>query len=175
VIRDITPDRLDAPTPCAGWSVRDLIQHMLFYGPMLQAAARKEQAAPGQWSDDWQAGLEDQIDRLVTAWESPAAWQGTTSLGSPDPMPAHMIGGMVLGEVVVHGWDLARATGAQPSWDEDLLAFVHEEVAKTASLGREMDVYGPEVPVAADAPALHRMLALTGRDPGAAGPLDGPK
>jgi hypothetical protein len=42
---------------------------------------------------------------------------------------------------------------------------VHQEVAKTASLGREMDVYGPEVPVADGASTLDRTLALTGRDP----------
>jgi uncharacterized protein (TIGR03086 family) len=133
----------------------------------MEAAARKESAAPGDGAlgDDWLSVLVGQIDRLVTAWSEPAAWQGTTSMGGPAPLAAHMIGAMVLGELVVHGWDLARATGASPSWDEELLGFVHQEVAKTASMGREMDVYGPEVPVPVDAPTLHRMLGLTGRDP----------
>jgi uncharacterized protein (TIGR03086 family) len=80
-------------------------------------------------------------------------------------MPAHMIGGMVLGELVVHGWDLARATGRHSAWNEELLGFLHQEVAKTAEMGREMGVYGPEVPVADTASTLDRTLALTGRNP----------
>jgi uncharacterized protein (TIGR03086 family) len=80
-------------------------------------------------------------------------------------LPAPMIGGMVLAEVVVHGWDLARATGQHPVWPGELLAAVLDEVAKTAAQGREMGVYGPEVKVPDDAPVLDRILGLTGRDP----------
>ena len=102
---------------------------------------------------------------LVAAWSAPEAWRGMTSMGGPQEMPARMIGAMAVGEVVVHGWDLARATGQQVAWDETLLEFLYDEVAKTAELGREMRAYGAEVTVPRTAPVLDRMLGLTGRDP----------
>ena len=95
----------------------------------------------------------------------PEAWHGTTHLGGPDGIPAATVGGMVVGEMLVHGWDLAHATGQQPSWDHDVLEFVHREVETSAELGREMGIYGPEIPVPADASLLHRILGLTGRQP----------
>ncbi|GAA3337591.1 hypothetical protein GCM10020358_14420 [Amorphoplanes nipponensis] len=57
------------------------------------------------------------------------------------------------------------ATGQPVSWDEEVLGFLHDEVAKTAELGRELGEYGAETPVPPDAPVLDRMLGLTGRDP----------
>lgn len=77
-----------------------------------------------------------------------------------------MIGGMVVCEMVTHGWDLARATGQKPSWDDELLEYVHEEITRTAEQGRQMGAYGPEVPVPASSSALDRALGLMGRDPG---------
>jgi uncharacterized protein (TIGR03086 family) len=87
-------------------------------------------------------------------------------MGGTYELPADLVGGMVVGEVLVHGWDLGRATGQQPVWDADLLEFVHAEVAKTADQGREMGIYGPAVPVPADASTVDRIVGLTGRDPG---------
>ncbi len=81
-------------------------------------------------------------------------------------LPASLIGGMVVGELVVHGWDLARATGQHFDLDDDVAAYTHDETAKNAQQGRDIGVYGPEVAVPATAPTLHRLLGLTGRDPG---------
>ena len=86
-------------------------------------------------------------------------------MGNPTEMPAAMVGGMLLGEMLVHGWDLAHATGQQSAWDNDVLEYVHREVETSAEMGRGMGIYGPAVPVPADAPLLHRILGLTGREP----------
>jgi len=169
-VRGIRTDQLDAPTPCSEFDVRGLLNHILYWGPSLTGAARKESVPPPAEADvfdeHWARRLEAQIDRLVDAWSDPAAWQGTTLLGGTYEMPADLVGGMVLGELVVHGWDLARATGQEPKWDEDVIEFVHDEVAKSAEQGREMGVYGAAVPVPATASTLERALGLTGRDPG---------
>ena len=161
VIRGIRPEQLSAPTPCSEYDVRGLLDHLLHWGPSLARASRHSdgQAQPG--GDP----VQGQIELLVAAWSVPEAWQGVTSMGGPHELPARMIGAMAVGEVVVHGWDLARATGQPVSWDGTLLEFLHDEVAKTAELGREMQAYGAEVPVPRTAPVLDRMLALTGRDP----------
>ena len=171
VVRGIAPDQLDAPTPCTEFDVRALINHLLFWGPSLVGAARKEGVAPPAEGEqdlagsDWAARLEAQTDEIVASWSDPGAWEGMTRMGSPTQMPAPMIGGMVLGELVVHGWDLARATGQHPHWRDEVLAFTYDTVHMTAEQGRQMGVYGPEVPVRATAPALDRILGLTGRDP----------
>ena len=55
------------------------------------------------------------------------------------------MGGMVCTELVIHGWDLARAANQAPTWADSVLAFVHAELAATAAQGRQMGVYGPEV------------------------------
>jgi uncharacterized protein (TIGR03086 family) len=162
VVRGIGSDRLDAPTPCPDWTVQQLVDHQLEWGPALVAAARKEFVPPGRVEGD---SLDAYLAALVDAWSEPAAWAGVTRLGGPMELPASMIGGMVLGEVVVHGWDLAVATGQHTEWPTELLEFVHEEVAKTAEQGRAMDAYGPVVAVPDDAPLLDRILGLTGRDP----------
>jgi uncharacterized protein (TIGR03086 family) len=158
VLRGIRPDQLTAPTPCTEYDVQGLIGHLLHWAPALARASRHSDGnAP--------PSPEAQIKQIVAAWSVPEAWQGTTTMGGPHEMPARMIGAMATGEIVVHGWDLARATGQHVSWDEGLLQFLYDEVAKTAELGREMQAYGAEVPVPASAPVLDRMLGLTGRDP----------
>ncbi|MBL1075866.1 TIGR03086 family protein [Nocardia sp. 2] len=173
IIRNITGDQLGNPTPCAEFDVRRLLNHLLFWGPSLEGAARKESVPPPAeneaevdlLSGDWAAALESQLDRIATAWSAPAAWQGMTHMGSPMELPAPLIGGMVVGELMVHAWDLARATGQDPQWDADLLAYAYRETAATAEQGRQMGIYGPEVPVPETDPLLSRLVGVTGRDP----------
>ncbi|MEE6309590.1 TIGR03086 family metal-binding protein [Plantactinospora veratri] len=173
IIRHIEPEQLDNATPCAEYDVRRLVNHLLFWGSSLEGAGRKETVPPPAGSEteldlttgDWAADLTAEVERIATTWAEPAAWDGTTHMGGPTELPAGLVGGMIVTELVVHAWDLARATGQHPSWDDDLLGYVHDEVVKTAEQGRQMGVYGPEVEVAATAPTLDRILGLVGRDP----------
>ena len=165
IVAGIDDRHLAAPTPCAGWDVAALIHHLLQWGPTLEGAARKEIVPPGAAPGDWSKTLPDQLDRLAAAWSAPAAWTGVTHLGGPAELPADLVGGMVLGEFVLHGWDLARALGRHPEWDEEVLRLVYDEVARSADQGRAMGVYAAEVPVAPTASRLDRTLALSGRNP----------
>lgn len=173
VVRGLTSAHLGAQTPCAGYDVRKLINHLLFWGPSLEAAARKEPVTPPAEKEedvdlvegDGVERLLAQVERTAIAWSDPAAWEGVTRMGGPTQIPAGIVGGMVAVEVLVHGWDLARATGRRPHWPEDLLARTYELAAQTADQGRQMGVYGPEVPVPENASTLDRLLGLTGRDP----------
>jgi uncharacterized protein (TIGR03086 family) len=114
---------------------------------------------------DWAVALDADRAALVAAWSVPSAWEGTVSMGGPEPLPAAMIGGMVLGELVVHGADLARTVDREVTWPAEVLEAAHTAMAGMAAQGREMGVFGPEVPVAPDAPTLDRVLAVTGRAP----------
>src|SRR5262249_47991791 len=115
---------------------------------------------------DWRADLLAHIDRTATAWSDPAAWEGVTHMGGPTELPADTVGEMVMGEFVVHSWDLARATGRRPAWDEDLLAHLYTETVKFIGMGRQMGMFAAEVAVPETASTIDRLVALTGRDPG---------
>lgn len=173
VVTNICPDQLGDPTPCTDFDVGRLVNHLLFWLPSLEAAGRKEAVPPpaGDESDvdlaqgDWTATLVADLQHTGIAWGKPQAWDGTTQMGNTAEMPANVIGGMVLGELVVHGWDLATATGQQIAWGDQVLQHVHHDLMANADLGRKMGLYGPEVPVASDATLLDRVVGLTGRTP----------
>ncbi|MGW5719595.1 TIGR03086 family metal-binding protein [Amycolatopsis sp. NPDC003865] len=164
-------DDLSAPTPCAGYDVRGLLNHLLYWGPLLLAAGRREdppvpasaEASAGLVTGDWLAALEKQTETLVDVFESPAAWEGTTALGS-SPLPAPVVGAMVLGEFVLHGWDLARAGGQELRCAPEAASAVYESAVAMGDQARSMGVYGPAVEVASASP-LERALGASGRDP----------
>ncbi|AXB45645.1 TIGR03086 family metal-binding protein [Amycolatopsis albispora] len=171
IVRAIEPGELGAPTPCADYDVRALLRHLLYWGPFLLAGARRSappEAAGDETGlvvpDDWAPRLERQAADLVEAFARPGAREGMASFGTSE-LPAPMLHGMVFGELVVHGWDLARATGRPFSIDPGVAAALYEDIAANAETARQMKVYGPEVPVPASAPMLDRLLGLTGRDP----------
>ena len=159
-------DRLDAPVPCEGWTVRDLAEHMMTWTPVLTGAGRRTPPEPvhGVLPEDWPAALDRERADLVAVWSDPAAWAGTTKMTSTD-MPASMIGTMALCELVLHAWDLSRGIGEPVSWDDALLTEVHEMMVALTPLGKQMGAFGEPVPVAEDAPLLDRVVAIAGRDP----------
>ncbi|MET0191696.1 MAG: TIGR03086 family metal-binding protein [Pseudonocardia sediminis] len=163
---------LDAPTPCAEWDVRALVRHLLYWTPVLAATGRRAVPAPPApdesavvVDDGWPAALAASRAGLVAAWGDPDAWSGTVAMGGPEELPASMIGGMVLGELVLHGWDLARSAGVEISWPDEVLDGALTAVGAMAEQGRGMGVFADAVPVPDDAPTLDRVVALSGRDP----------
>ena len=90
-----------------------------------------------------------------------------TKAGSVD-MPGEIGGLVALDEVVVHGWDLARATGQPFSAEDVTLQAVHDLVVQFSGPDTEEQragAFGPEIAVPADAPLLDRVLGMVGRQP----------
>src|SRR5262249_17737316 len=104
---------------------------------------------------------------LVDAWRDPAAWEGMSEAAGL-PMPAEAVGLIVLDELVLHGWDLARATGqpfqCDPASTAAVLEFTRISALPEQAAGRG-GLFGPVVAVPEDAPAFDRALGLAGRDP----------
>ncbi|RKT83613.1 TIGR03086 family protein [Saccharopolyspora antimicrobica] len=173
IVEGIEPGHLTAPTPCTEYAVRDLLNHLLFWGPSLEGAARKETVSPPASAEsevdlvvgDWRTAVVDQLNRMAQVWSAPGAWSGSTHMGGPNEMPAALVGSMVTIELVVHSWDLAKATGQSPRLDEALLDFTFGEAAKMVEQGRALGAFGAEVAVPDTAPLLDRLVALTGRNP----------
>ncbi len=82
--------------------------------------------------------------------------------------PARWRGSVALTEVVVHGWDLARATGQPYDIDAATADAMLPHVAQFAAEEPVEGLFGRAVPVADDAPVLDRIVGMTGRDPGVA-------
>jgi uncharacterized protein (TIGR03086 family) len=171
VARNVKEDQLGLPTPCRDWDVRTLANHLVFWSAFRsEVAARKQTPPEGGENDvdlivgDWAQVFERQLTKAVAAWAEPTAWEGVTGLAGGQ-MPAPLIGQMMIGELVVHGWDLARATGQQLTCSNDVAEIVYQGALEFGEQGREYNIYAEPVPVPESAPLLDRALALTGRDP----------
>ncbi|CNF49447.1 TIGR03086 family protein [Mycobacterium tuberculosis] len=172
IVLDIPAAKLDAPTPCPEWDVRGVVNHLILWSGRGETAARKEAPmGPGEDHDftaepHWAERFQEQSRTTAEAWQDAAAWEGGTSLtGAKDGMPAGFIGGIVFVECILHGWDLAVATGREPAFPPGTLQAAWEQTAAMADISRQYGAFGPEVPVPADAPLLDRVLGLAGRDP----------
>ena len=168
---DGVPDTaLDAPTPCANTPVAGLLDHLMGLAEGLRASAAKEpdqggpQAAAANLDPDWRTVLPKRLDALVAAWREPAAGEGMTSAGGVE-MPAVEIAAVTLNELVMHGWDLARATGQPYEPDAADVAAILPFLEAFGSSEGVPGLFGPAVAVPADAPAFERALGLAGRDP----------
>jgi uncharacterized protein (TIGR03086 family) len=140
---------------------------------VFTAAARKQPLAAHGPSVDgsrlqpgWRERIGVDLDELAQAWRDPASHEGVTMAG-PVEMPAEVTALVALDELVVHAWDLARATGqsyvADPTAVAACATWVEGfEVPDGVTDGGP---FGPPVPVPADAPAIDRLIGGTGRNP----------
>ncbi|MDA5283336.1 TIGR03086 family metal-binding protein [Streptomyces sp. Isolate_45] len=170
------PDaRLADPTPCPAYAVGDLLGHLAGLCVAFRDAARKdlgpttdtdpESGAP-TLPADWREELPRVLDELAEAWQDPAARTGMTRAGGVD-LPGDIAAAVAADELVVHGWDLARATGQEYAPDRAALRASHAFLLAAAEEGdRGGGIFGPVVPVPDDAPLLDRAVGLSGRDPG---------
>ena len=104
------------------------------------------------------------LDELAQAWRSPDAWEGMTAAGGVD-LPGEVAGAVALDEIVLHGWDLARATGQPFEVAPDLLEVVFGFVSSIGPDDRDGSLFGAAVEVGSNAPLLDRVVGLSGRDP----------
>jgi uncharacterized protein (TIGR03086 family) len=176
LVEGIRDDRLDAPTPCPAYSVGDLLDHLAGTAVAFTHAAEKTLPPGGsqppsgdaaRLHDDWRTRIPKDLVTLTAAWRAPSAWTGRTTVGGVE-LPGEVAGVVVLDELVIHGWDLARATGQPYDDDPVSLEVVHGFVIGLTQPGNEQlraGIFGPVVDVADDASLLDRTLGLAGRDP----------
>jgi uncharacterized protein (TIGR03086 family) len=166
-------DQLARPTPCTQWPVAVLLSHLVGLSEAFTAAAEKrpfpgDAAAIPPLPSDWRPRLDANLDAVVAAWRDPAAWDGEASAGGVT-MPAEVMGVVALDELVLHGWDLAVATGQEfdvdPADVQACLGFA-EAMSQPGDEASREGLYGPVVSVPAGAEEFTRLLGYAGRDPG---------
>ena len=177
LVSRVRDDELSGPTPCPAYTLGDLIEHVGGLALAFRAAAEKDVASPyvngtpsgdaARLQGDWRERISADLAALARAWAKPDAWTGMTRIAQQDA-PAEMVGVTVADELVVHGWDVARATGQPYSAEPELLGaaqtFLGFFASPDAPAGPEVP-FGPSRPVADDSAPLDRVLALAGRDP----------
>jgi uncharacterized protein (TIGR03086 family) len=176
LVTGISDDQLGLPTPCPSYRVGDLLDHICTFTVKFAEAARKDldqlQDAPGpgdaaRLPADWRERIPRNLTVLVESWRDPAAWDGMTRIGGGDT-PGEVAGMVGLEELVVHGWDLARASGQDEACDQASLEGALTTLAMFQKPGEEHEpgsAFGTVVEVSGDADLLDRVVALSGRDP----------
>ncbi|MBZ9644422.1 TIGR03086 family metal-binding protein [Streptomyces sp. PSKA30] len=171
VVRAIPDEALAAPTPCAEYDVKALVNHLFQVVVEFQKLAAKGESDFSATPDrvgagpDWRERFAEETDKLVAAWSAPGAEEGAAGAWK---MPARLVGSMALLDLTVHVWDLARATGQEYRADggvEPVLEQLTGTVAELAPTARKTGVFAEPVPVGEQASPFERLLAQTGRDP----------
>ena len=178
----VQPDQWDNPSPCAAWTARDVVGHIVeMHGVMFRPLNRTLSPAPALSDDPLgafkaaRADVEALLhDPALAGAEIDAPMGRMTVEQHVDQVPSV--------DMVLHGWDLARATGQDDTIDpaeaEALWAGMSamppellEQLRTPGAFGPGVEVFGPEVTVPEGAPLQHRLLGLIGRDPAWAPPV----
>jgi uncharacterized protein (TIGR03086 family) len=167
------PDQAGLPTPCRSFDVRTLVNHTVLdvqqFTRMVGGASysKRDEDVIG---DDWSGAYRAAADGLLAAWRQPGALERTVQLSFGE-MPATWSIGQHIADLAVHAWDIATATGQPTELDPGVGSYALDwgvENLKPPFRGDEASgsSFGPEVPVAGDAPLYDRLAGFFGRDPG---------
>ncbi|MGM1061523.1 TIGR03086 family metal-binding protein [Saccharothrix sp. Mg75] len=170
-VRQVRPGQWDRGTPCAGWSVRDLVNHLVqeqLWAPELLVGCTVEQV--GDRFEGDRLGVDPLHSWVLAAGAAREAWIEPGALAKPVRLSqgestAEEYGWQMTSDLAVHAWDLARAVGAPERLDPDLAEAVLEYVEPHAAEWSAAGLFEDPVPVADDADAQTRLLALLGRRP----------
>ncbi|MEU3301648.1 TIGR03086 family metal-binding protein [Streptomyces sp. NPDC006678] len=171
-VHAVRPEQWDAPTPCAEWSVRDLVNHVAseqFWVPPLVGEGRTI-ADVGDAFDGDVLGEHPAVtwDRAASAakaaFREPGALDRTVTLSYGESTVAAYCSQMVA-DMAVHAWDLSRGIGADETLPDELVGFTVREVSPYATELVGSGLFGPAVQPPAGADAQTKLLCLLGRRP----------
>jgi uncharacterized protein (TIGR03086 family) len=167
----LTPADLDPSTPCPKWAVRDLVNHTTSVVARFGAAASRSESPFGPdhdfVGDDPGATFDQTAAATLQAWSETGAFEGTVKLGSGAELPARAAANINFLDTLIHGWDLAKALGDDPTIDPALATAAYDvarQVLKDRPRGPDQ-AFMPAIPVPADAPPTDRLVAFLGRQP----------
>jgi uncharacterized protein (TIGR03086 family) len=185
IVAAVGPDQWSNPSPCVAWNARAVVGHIVdMHTVILRTLGRTLSLAPS-WADDPLAAF------TAARADVEAILADPTLLGQEYDTPGgrmpieQQIDRVVSEDMVLHGWDLARATGQDDTMDprdvERLSASfasippeLMEQFRTPGAFGPGIEVFGPEVKVSDDASPQDRILGAVGRDPAWAPPAAGP-
>jgi len=177
LVRGTAPDQWANPSPCAEWTARDVVGHIVdMHAAMLRPINRGLSAAPSVQQDPLAAFNSARADVQAVLSDPGIAGRRIDSPGGPTTVAQH-IDQVISDDMVLHGWDLAKATGQDATMDpvdvermwsgNTAIPVDMMQLLRTpGAFGPGVVVFGPEVVVPPDAPLQDRLVGFIGRDPG---------
>lgn len=165
-VRGVPNQRWDAPAPVAGWTARDVVDHLGWFPDYLRSTHQIDVGAAPRQHADLAAGWDEVTGNVQRLLDDPDTAERVVS----DPhmgelTVADLVLRIYVADVFMHTWDLARATGQDDRLDADFCAELYAGMQPIAELMRSSGQYGPPVDVPADADPQTRLLGFIGRDP----------
>ena len=169
VVAGIGADQWGASTPCAAWGLRALVNHVvagnwwaaeLANGATIEGVG--ERLDGDQLGDDATSAYDHSAEAAAAAFEKPGALDAPCAV-SYGPVPGSVYAGHRFIDILIHGWDIAVATGQELTLDPVLVKSAWQVVEPQASLLQGSGMFGHTVDVSADADAETRLLAALGR------------
>jgi uncharacterized protein (TIGR03086 family) len=166
-VEGTAPERWDSPAPPEGWVARDVVRHLVEWFPAFLQGATGIALPAGPSVDDDPAGAwRAQTDAVQALLDDPATAEREHDLPHLGTMPLQQaIDAIYTGDVFLHRWDLARATGQDETLDPDTCAQMLEGMLPMDDVLRQSGQYGPRVEVPDDADVQTKLLAFIGRTP----------
>lgn len=156
-VRAVRDDAWDNPAPCEGLVARDVVEHLVEWVPSFFDTYAGLKLPGGSW-DALDAGLQAALDAPETA-------SRTFDMRGQTYSVEEAIGTFVLGDVLIHTWDLARAAALDETLDPDEVHRLYEGMEPLDDVLRASGQYGPRVEVPDGADEQTKLIAFTGRQP----------
>ena len=157
-VAEVGDDQWDAATGCGDWTVRDLVDHTVFWQANLGQVLGTGSSAEDGWESIKSA--------VAGALEDPLALEGTIEGGPMNGMPKHQAMGLATTDVLLHAWDLARAIGADDELPAAAVEAAHLGLTRMPEqMLRQPNLFGPIVEVPEDASAQDKLIGFSGRQP----------
>jgi uncharacterized protein (TIGR03086 family) len=153
--------KLDSDTPCDEWDVRELMNHMLETQQYFVGSARGENASPPGQTPPSTLLSDDPVSDFKRAREETMSTYSDRDVLEKSGQTL----GIAFADQLLHGWDLAKATGQDSTMPAGLAEAAYQSIHGQFTDAQRKGVFKPEVEVGAKASAQDKLLAYTGRDP----------
>ena len=173
ILSGVKPEQLSASTPCSEWNVQGLINHNLkvaqFFYEVIAETGTADPSIMGAVNDPLpteggRAAFEAGTAKVLAAVKAPGVLEKVfeTPFG---PMPGGHFLMLPIGDIVLHKWDLSKATGQSTALDSGLAEACFGALSQGIEMGRQAGFFGPEVTVPISATIQDKLLGLSGRKP----------
>jgi uncharacterized protein (TIGR03086 family) len=161
-VQQVAPDAWSSPSPCQGWTARDVVSHVAQNLFQVSAGLGAGEARQVCVDEDISVAWAEAKDRSLGAL--PGADLSTTMPGPFGPMPAEQLVGRIIGtDVLIHTWDLARATGGDEQLDASAVEGAYAGLKPLDEMLRRPGVFGPKVQPPPGADLQTEFLCFVGR------------
>ena len=166
LVAGVRPEQWSNQSPCDEWDARGVVEHIVFmHGVMLRPLGRELSTDPST-ADDPHAAFRSARADVDAALADPAVATRDVETPMGTMTFEQHVDAVISGDMVLHGWDLARATGQDEAMPPDEVERIWDQLSKIPEdILRRPGVLGPRVDVPDDAPLQDKLLGFLGRDP----------